>query len=106
MLLYGASLALNHLQATNQSNVINLFDYIDFPTEDQSSVFKKIHLHVFHGDSMFSKFAFKIGNYDNMTIPENANTTSAYALKMALESKRSSAKDLLFQFNKETARKN
>ena len=68
------------------------------------SVFKVLHIHVFHGDSMFSKFQFKVGNYDKMEIPnkENATLIKYYSLKMALEGKRIESKDLLKQLNDET----
>lgn len=56
---------------------------------------------------MFSKFQFKVGNYDKMEIPnkENATLIKYYSLKMALEGKRIESKDLLKQLNDETNRK-
>lgn len=55
---------------------------------------------------MFSKFAFKMGHYDNMTIEEtNVEYVKYYALKMALEAKRFMNNKLYELFNIEKARK-
>ena len=89
LLLYGQSLALNHLIGSQQLSVNKLEDLIDFPSGNVESIFKKLHIHVFHGDDMFSKFVFKMGRYDNMTVSnENATFVKYYALKMALEAKK------------------
>ena len=43
----------------------------------------------------FSKFHFKMKEYDNYSIPtENTDQVKYYCLKMALEGKRTSPKDL------------
>ena len=56
---------------------------------------------------MFSKFQFKAGNYDKFEIPVNQNATAIkyYALKMALEGKRTELKDLVKNFNEVTTNK-
>ncbi len=47
----------------------------------------------------FSKFAFKVGKYDNLSIPiKDFDKVSVYCLKMALEGKRTDASDLHKQF--------
>lgn len=71
------------------------------------SVFKVLHIHVFHGGEMFSKFEFKAGNYDKMEIPINENATfiKYYSLKMALEGKQTKSEDLFKQLNEETKKK-
>jgi hypothetical protein len=98
LLLYGQSLALNHLIALNELNVVKLDELIDFPSANAQSVFRKIHIHVFHGHEMFSKFLFKLGKYDNMSVSnENATLVKYYALKMALEGKRTSEEKLYLQ---------
>ena len=98
LLLYGQSLALNHLIALNELNVVKLEELIDFPSANTQSVFRKIHIHVFHGNEMFSKFLFKLGKYDNMSVSnENATLVKYYALKMALEGKRTSEEKLYLQ---------
>lgn len=53
---------------------------------------------------MFSKFQFKAGKYDNMSLDvENPEITKFYSLKMALEGKKISSQDLhkLFQIEAE-----
>ncbi|RNA37874.1 secreted protein [Brachionus plicatilis] len=85
LLLYGQNIALNHLIGSKQLFVVKLNELIDYPTANTQSVFKKLHLHVYHG------------RYDNMTAnesDENADQIKYYALRMALESKRLSAKEL------------
>ena len=89
LLLYGQSLGLNHLIETNQLNVVRLEHLIDYHSGYTESIHKVIHIHVFHGGDMFSKFVFKEGKYDNMSVTdEQAKNVKFYALKMALEGKR------------------
>ena len=95
LLLYGQSVGLNHLIATKQINVVKLHDYLDYPSGNLNSVHSVLNIHVYHGPDMFSKFAFKMGKYDNMTVSENeASTIKFYSLKMAIEGKRFSCKAL------------
>ncbi len=55
---------------------------------------------------MFSKFAFKKGKYDNMTVTEaESQQVRNYALKMALDGKRMSCGELFRLFINETAKK-
>jgi len=55
----------------------------------------------------FSKFAFKMGKYDNMSIPvENTLQIKNYCLKIALESKRTSCTDLVKLLRLEINKKN
>jgi hypothetical protein len=105
--LYGQSVGLNHLIETNQLNVVRLEHLIDYHSAYTESIFKIIHIHVFHGGDLFSKFVFKEGKYDNMTVSdENAKNVKYYALKMALEGKRLSESkqlaDLKTQIDKKT----
>lgn len=86
LLLYGQHLMLNHLIAAKQINVIKLEKLIDYPSGNNISIFKILHIHVFHGENLFSKFMFKTGKYDNMTIDEGkSNLVSYFSLKMAME---------------------
>ncbi len=99
LLLYGQGLMLNHLIASKELNVVKLENHIDFPSGNIESIFKMIHIHVFHGDDMFSKFVFKSGRYDNMSVSnENATLVKYYALKMALDGKRTSEENLYLEF--------
>jgi hypothetical protein len=93
--LYGQSLALNHLIATNQMNVVKLEDMLDYPSYFDGNINKMIHIHVFHGDDLFSKFEFKANKYDQMN-PDSYDQTNPkyYALKMALDAKRKSDTEL------------
>ena len=100
LLLYGQTLGMNHLIATKQINVVPLPDLIDFPSGNSESVFTKLHIHVFHGEDMFSKFMFKAGKYDNMTVSEaNSTLVKYYSLKMALEGKKFLESKLLSSLN-------
>lgn len=106
LLLYGQNLAMNHLIGSKQINVPRLFKYIDQPATESISANQVIHIHVYHGLDMFSKFEFKSGKYDNMTLPvKDAHQIKSYCLKMALESKRAQLKDLVNQLKFETRKK-
>ena len=86
LLLYGQSLALNHLIAAKQLNVVKLEGLIDYGSGNTELINTKLHIHVFHGGDMFSKFAFKSGEYRQMTVSDiNSTLVKYYALKMALE---------------------
>ena len=88
MLLYGQNLAMNHLIATKTINVIKLENLIDYPSANDESVFEKVHIHVFHGENLFSKFMFRDGRYNNMTAEKLDKTrVKNYALDIALQSK-------------------
>jgi hypothetical protein len=98
LLLYGQNLAMNHLIGSDQLNVVRLNNYIDYPSGNEQSVFDMLHIHVYHTDEMFSKFVFKMGRYDNMSVADydSSNKTRMYkynkvkwfCLKIALDSKR------------------
>ena len=97
---------LNHLIETKQLNVPKLNQLIDHTSESMLYVNNKLHIHVYQINGLFSKFAFKRGDYDNMTInTRDANQIRNYCLRMALESKRTKSDDLLKQFLKEIKRK-
>jgi len=61
---------------------------------------------VYHGGDIFSKFLFKQGKYDNMTVSEeNSTIVRYYSLKMALESKRLNESQLVNDLNAQIVRK-
>ncbi len=96
LLLYGQSIAMNHLIKTKQLNVVKLDNYLDFPSYYDENIFKILHIHVFHGSKMFSKFEFKNGKYDGMVIDSSQITKAKYyALKIALEAKTTSNANLV-----------
>ncbi|CAF1132034.1 unnamed protein product, partial [Brachionus calyciflorus] len=97
LLLYGQNIALNHLIGSKQLSIVKLKKLIDYPTTNTQSIFNILHLHVYHGKDMFSKFIYSLEGYDNLTIEQNdpnASQVKYYALRMALESKRLSLRDL------------
>jgi hypothetical protein len=92
LLLYGQQLAMNHLIATKTLNIIKLDKLLDFPsTNSLSSINEALLIHVFHDETLFSKFVFKSGGYDNITLSNISYSMSKrinyYALKMAMMSK-------------------
>lgn len=99
LLLYGQQIALNHLIATHQINCIKLNTLIDYPAFNDDSVFDILHIHVFHGDDLFSKFDFKAGKYNyTHLIGKNETSTKYYALRMALDGKNTPQNELLNNF--------
>lgn len=106
LLLYGQSVALNHLIHSNQIQIRKLAQHFDYPSGDETSVFLRVHIHVFHGDNIFSKFVFKMGKYDTMTVNESdISKVKYYALKMALDSKRLNSHELKKLANDEALKK-
>jgi hypothetical protein len=102
VLLYGQNIAMNHLISTKQLNIIKLGNLIDVPTDTEISIYKAIHLHVFHGNNLFSKFSFKNGEYDHFKIDEdnsNLNLANYYALNIALKSKLLNSTMAMKQYN-------
>jgi hypothetical protein len=107
VLLYGQNLMMNHLIKTNQLNIVKLENSLDYPSYFSEEINKMLHIHVFHGDEMFSKFKFKAGSYDSMEYDDkNVNIAKFYALKMALEGKRTQPQDLSASLKIEAKRKN
>jgi hypothetical protein len=106
LLLYGQHLALNHLIGANQLFVTKLENYIDFPSGNEESVFQHLHIHVFHGDNMFSKFVYRAGKYDQLVVrDEDEHKVKFYCLKMALDAKRIKCSDLYQLLVNETRNK-
>ena len=95
LLLYGQSLAMNHLIETKQMNVVKLDKHVDYPSYYDEDVFKVLHIHVFHGNSMFSKFDFKEGKYNNLKYNKTSNVVKYYALRIAMDAKQSKSKQLV-----------
>lgn len=105
VLFYGQNLILNHLIKTKQLNVPRLYELIDYSSESGLLINSKLHIHVYNTNGLFSKFAFKRGDYDNMTVSaRNETQIRNYCLKIALESRKASDV-LLAQFLKEIKRK-
>ncbi len=106
LLLYGQNLGMNHLIGAKQINVPKLFNYIDHPSANTESVNNIIHIHVYHGGNVFSKFAIKSGKYDNMTVSTlDTHQNKNYCLKLALEAKRANCSELVNQLRLEINKK-
>ena len=106
LLLYGQNVGMNHLIGSKQLNVIKLANFLDFPSGEDGLVDKKIHVHVFHGEDLFSKFVFKVGKYDDMTVKdEDLYLVKYYCLRMALDAKRTSNVDLKLQLDAQISAK-
>ena len=105
-MLYGQNLAMNHLIATKQISIIKLNELIDFPSTNSQGIFSKLHIHIYHTDDLFSKFKFKAGGYDNITLPvSDTHLVKYYCLSMALESKRLNLSELHQMLINVTAKK-
>ncbi|CAM2722764.1 unnamed protein product [Rotaria socialis] len=93
LLLYGQHLALNHLSATNQIRIIIGHNLLDQSTTDDTLPYVqqgiRLNLHCWHTNNRFSKFAFKLGQYNRteLELYRNDTTAKAFAMRMALESK-------------------
>ena len=88
-MLYGQHLTLNHLIRTKSINVIKLDNLMDVSSSSGNlSIFDVIHIHVYHGEKLFSKFEFKKHKYvNNSAIPaDKKDHVNYYALRMALKS--------------------
>ncbi|CAF1152521.1 unnamed protein product [Rotaria sordida] len=93
LLLYGGHLAINHLIAGENFDIGLADKLLDqgVTSKDQTDINKnfRLHLHCWHGNDPFSKFAFKAGKYNDIQPSSLISDTSAsgYAMRMALESK-------------------
>ncbi|CAF3342728.1 unnamed protein product [Rotaria sp. Silwood1] len=93
LLLYGQHLALNHLVGINQIRLRMGQDLLDLSSTDDRVEYVqqriRLNLHCWHTDLPFSKFAFKMGKYNQTDLEKykNDTTAQAYAMRMALESK-------------------
>ena len=83
LLLYGQHLALNHLAGTNQLRIIIGTNLLDQSTTDKSPDYIKkgtrLNLHCWHTSERFSKFAFKLGQYNQTELEKYRNDTTAQA---------------------------
>ena len=100
LLLYGQCMAMNHLIVSKEINVVKLENLIDYGSGNTESIFNKIHIHVFHGEDMFSKFMFRDRRYDNLPLPYNdTSLIKFYCLNIALESRRKTHIEMVKMLN-------
>ena len=81
LLLYGGHLAINHLIANENLNIILADQLLDqgVTSKDKTDISKnlRLHLHCWHGSEPFSKFQFKEGKYNHINISTLVSDTSA-----------------------------
>ncbi|CAF1147356.1 unnamed protein product [Adineta ricciae] len=91
--MYGTHLAVNHLFVSDKFDIKKADQLLDQSTtnKDPFDLQKnnRLHLHCWHTEQPFSKFAFKDGRYNKIHPRTLYNDTSAqaYAMRMALESR-------------------
>ena len=86
---------MNHLISSKLINITNLDSLIDVRSTSEEEISSKVLIHAYHTDDIFSKFFFRDGKYDNMTLSiNNAQLVKYYCLYIALESKRKSLFEL------------
>jgi hypothetical protein len=80
-LLYGSHLAFNHLVLNESINLGLAYELLDqvSTNKDQYDLEKnnRLHLHCWHTLDTFSKFRFKIGEYNHLNPNSYINNTSA-----------------------------
>jgi len=106
LLLYGGHVALNHLgpQGVIKSGSGNAeLDYQSTLTETLSNRVK--HIHCWHTDKMFSKFAFQSGKYDALDLSPYLDMSNARDLStvIAVTSSRLTPHEISSIFNNKTA---
>ena len=83
LLLYGQHLALNHLVARNEIRVLIGHNLLDQSTTDDTVAYVKngirLNLHCWHTENRFSKFAFKLGHYNQSELEKYRNDTTVQA---------------------------
>ena len=83
LLLYGQHLAINHLVGTNQIRVVIGHNLLDQSSTDASQAYIqngiRLNLHCWHTNDRFSKFAFKLGHYNQTELEKYRNDTTAQA---------------------------
>jgi hypothetical protein len=81
LLLYGQHLALNHLVGLKQIRVVIGHTLLDQSTTDASQQYVqqgiRLNLHCWHTNERFSKFAFKLGQYNRTELEKYRNDTTA-----------------------------
>ena len=83
LLLYGQHLALNHLVAENHLRVVIGTNLLDQSTTDGNPKYVqdgiRLNLHCWHTSDRFSKFAFKLGQYNRSEMDQYRNDTTVRA---------------------------
>jgi hypothetical protein len=96
---------LNHLVGQNQIRVVIASDRLDQSSTDVSPGYVnsgiRLNLHCWHTNDRFSKFAFKMGHYNQSELVKyrNDTTAQAYVRRDAIFSSRPSARFCLGDAN-------
>ncbi len=94
LLLYGQHLALNHLVGTNKVRVVIGINLLDQLTTDKNPQYLqegiRLNFHCWHTNERFSKFAFKLGQYNQTDLEmfRNGTTAQAYVSERENEEKK------------------
>ncbi len=82
---------MNHLVATYQIRIIIGTSLLDQSTTDKSTQYVqqgiRLNLHCWHTEERFSKFAFKLGHYNQSELEKYRNDTTAQAYVSQSEEK-------------------
>jgi hypothetical protein len=83
--MYGSELAINHLAGDT-----TITDRLDHLSTSPAPPGRVAHVHCWHTDAAFSKFAFAAGRYDHLIGPPELGTIPGYCLEMAFRARRPS----------------
>jgi hypothetical protein len=109
ILLYGGHIALNQMHRDQLILSGPSTVGLDEMTTNPVALDKKIkHLHIFHGDNMFSKFKAHAGKYKNVSLIEYLEMDSprSYATVLGISSMRLSKSEVVEYANDKDAMKN
>jgi hypothetical protein len=83
LLLYGQHIALNHLVGQNRLRIMIATELLDQSTTNKDINYVnngiRLNFHCWHTDDRFSKFAFKLGHYNQSELATYQNDTTAQA---------------------------
>lgn len=99
LLLYGGHIALNQLGPEHVQKSVTGFAEMDSGSTSNDALSDSIkHIHCWHTDEMFSKFAFESGKYSKTDLTEymSMDTPRNYASTIAISSDRLSPEEIKF----------
>ena len=83
LLLYGQHLGINHLVGQNKIRIIIGHDRLDQSSTNKDPAYlrtgARLNFHCWHTNERFSKFAFKLGQYNRSELETYRNDTTAQA---------------------------
>ena len=82
---------MNHLVKTKVVNIVKASLLIDSFATISKPITEIVHIHCYHDHDLFSKFDFKSGKYDNLTVSDSEKTQSRiiqrFRIKTALRTR-------------------